>query len=96
MGLDISWLPGATFTSGELADAFADFRGDRGARRGDPGRDEVRAWIWKTRTSFPGSHMTARSSGRPTSRSPPQPATGGGPGRRTSTTGRPGRSPWEA
>jgi SnoaL-like domain len=23
------------------------------------GRDEVRAWIWKTMTSFPGSHMTA-------------------------------------
>jgi hypothetical protein len=23
------------------------------------GRDEVRAWIWNTMTSFPGSHMTA-------------------------------------
>lgn len=23
------------------------------------GRDEVRAWIWKTMTSFPGSHMTS-------------------------------------
>jgi SnoaL-like domain len=23
------------------------------------GRDEVRAWIWKTMTTFPGSHMTA-------------------------------------
>ena len=23
------------------------------------GREEVRAWIWKTMTSFPGSHMTA-------------------------------------
>ncbi|OBC14708.1 polyketide cyclase [Mycobacterium sp. 852013-50091_SCH5140682] len=23
------------------------------------GRDEVRSWIWKTMTSFPGSHMTA-------------------------------------
>ena len=23
------------------------------------GREQVRAWIWKTMTSFPGSHMTA-------------------------------------
>jgi hypothetical protein len=23
------------------------------------GRDEVRAWIWKTMTTFPGSHMTS-------------------------------------
>lgn len=23
------------------------------------GRDEVRAWIWKTMTSFPGNHMTS-------------------------------------
>ncbi|MFW0785519.1 nuclear transport factor 2 family protein [Gordonia sp. CPCC 206044] len=23
------------------------------------GRDEIRAWIWKTMTTFPGSHMTA-------------------------------------
>lgn len=76
-------MSGATFTSGELAAAFADFEATvaRAAvtRDWDPwvdqytpdvryvehaagtmtGRDEVRAWIWKTMTTFPGSHMTA-------------------------------------
>lgn len=74
---------GKTFSTAELAAAFATFEQtvDRAAQTKDwdvwvehytpdvdyiehaagtmKGREQVRAWIWKTMTAFPGSYMTA-------------------------------------